>query len=148
SDAALGMFEALTADASVTAFTGDQLGGIFGALDPADIGTTVSSELLLESTEKMTIEHYVNVGGEQAGAMFETLGSDQVMALGGEQVAGMFSAMEGEQLADLGGATIADAIIAMGTENAVDMGAGNIAEVVGSLGTADMATVGGDVLVD
>ena len=81
-DAALGMFETLGAETAATTFTGDQLGGIFGALDPTDIGSTISPEVLLESTEKMTIEHFANVGGEQAGAMFEALGSDQVLEFG------------------------------------------------------------------
>ena len=96
-EAAIGMFETIGANTVATDFTGDQLGGLIGALEPSQIGESLTPDVLLEAAGKMTIDHFHNVGGDQAAAMVETLGFDQVLELGGEQVAGMFSAMAGEQ---------------------------------------------------
>ena len=162
-ESAAAMMESFGFDHALAA-GGEQIAGILGAMDGADLGRFDSGRLA-EAFDQMEGGHFGFMDAESAAAMMESFGFDHALAGGGEQIAGILGAMDGADFGTFDSSQIgeafeqmeashfgfidSDSAIAMldsiGIDLAVDGGADKLS---GLMGAMDPAQYGHDISIE
>ena len=139
-ESAAAMMDSLGFDQAL-AGGGDQIAGILGAMDGADLGSFGGGQLA-EAFDKMEGGHFGLLDGDSAIAMLDSIGIDQAVAGGGDKLAGLMGAVDPSQYGqDISKEEVIQAFDAMGFDQALTMGGDNLAGVFGVMDVADLASL-------